>query len=220
MNRIIKTIFSLFMVSLLSACEKKYQVDGAFGDYYTIKCNQFIDSLKEDKWADVVFVGDSITDWCPLSTYYPEYKIANRGIAGDTTTGLLKRMDFSVYDLKGKVYYLMIGINNVTNMFDDYEQILQGMKENIYHNNIIITNLLPVRWEDKNAVVIEANKTIKSLAEKYNYTFVDLYTPMSLENDHSRINEELFADGLHPNEDGYQVMASYVRPIIQSFLGK
>ena len=220
MNRLIKVATCLSMVTLLVACQKKYHVSEGYFEHYTNKCYEFIDNLEKDKGADIVFVGDSITDWCPLSTYYPEYKVANRGIAGDTTTGLLDRMDFSVYDLEGKVYYLMIGINNIGNVMDNYEEILKGMKKHISHNRIIIASILPVTWEDRNALVIEANPKIKALAEKYNYTFLDLYTPMSLENDHSKINESLFGDGLHPNAAGYEVMTSYIKPVVKSFLGK
>lgn len=48
--------------------------------------------------ADVVFLGDSLTDVFALKKYYPEYSTFNRGISGDTSYGLLSRMKVSAYD--------------------------------------------------------------------------------------------------------------------------
>ena len=38
--------------------------------------------------ADIVMIGDSITDYAEWSELFPNKKIANRGIGGDTTKGV------------------------------------------------------------------------------------------------------------------------------------
>ena len=67
-------------------------------DYYDSKVVQFEAENKSivPGETDVVFLGDSLTDGCDLSLYYPEYTTLNRGIGGDTTLGLEKRLDVSV----------------------------------------------------------------------------------------------------------------------------
>ena len=69
---------------------------------------------------DVAFLGDSLTDGYDLEKYYPEFKTANRGIAGETTGGLESRLQVSVYDLKPKVCVMLIGANNMDTMFKLY----------------------------------------------------------------------------------------------------
>ena len=63
----------------------------------------------------VVFFGDSITDNCDLEKYYPGIYAFNRGISGNTTEDLLKRMKVSVYDAHPSKVVLLIGINDMMN---------------------------------------------------------------------------------------------------------
>ena len=79
-----------------------------------------------DYEVDVAFLGDSLTDGYDLAQYYPQYVTANRGIGGDTTFDLERRLQVSVYDLKPKVAVMLIGANNPDSMLDNYEQILNG----------------------------------------------------------------------------------------------
>ena len=61
----------------------------------------------------MVFVGDSITDFCDLDKFYPGLDAVNRGIAGDVTYGVLRRMEESVYALAPELVVLLIGINDI-----------------------------------------------------------------------------------------------------------
>ena len=71
---------------------------------------------------DLLFVGDSITDWwrqanrgLPVwNEYFGSYKAANFGIAGDTTQGVLWRMQNGELDgFQAKLIVLMLGTNNI-----------------------------------------------------------------------------------------------------------
>ena len=127
-----KSIIAFGLVILLSACNKS-----RFGEYYDKKVKQFEEENKTLTEVDVAFVGDSITDLYPVEEFFTGYKVANRGIGGDTTTGLINRLKVSVYDINPKVIYTMIGINNYKTMFNDYEKILQGYKENLPESKVI-----------------------------------------------------------------------------------
>jgi len=49
----------------------------------------------------VVFLGDSITQgWNSLARTFPDLKVVNRGIGGDTTRGVLYRLNADVIALK------------------------------------------------------------------------------------------------------------------------
>ena len=83
-----------------------------------------------DYQVDVAFLGDSLTDGYDLERYYPQFLVCNRGIGGDTTFDLEARLQVSVYDLKPKVAVVLIGANNLSTMFQNYEAILTGLQEN------------------------------------------------------------------------------------------
>src|SRR5687767_2383256 len=70
--------------------------------------------VEQDKGA-VVFLGDSITQgWGEdFSGWFPGMKIANRGISGDTTRGVLIRLKEDVLSLEPKAIVLLIGTNDL-----------------------------------------------------------------------------------------------------------
>jgi hypothetical protein len=62
----------------------------------------------------VVFLGDSITQgWKTLAKVFPDFKVVNRGIGGDTTRGVLYRLNADVLALKPAAVVLLIGINDL-----------------------------------------------------------------------------------------------------------
>src|SRR5208283_263374 len=64
--------------------------------------------------GSVVFLGDSITQgWTALAKVFPDFKVVNRGIGGDTTRGILYRLNADVLALKPAAVVLLIGINDI-----------------------------------------------------------------------------------------------------------
>ena len=110
----------------------------AIMQYRNAKISKYIEENEnyDDYEVDVAFLGDSLTDGYNVKSYYPEYLVSNRGIGGDTTFDLEKRLQVSVYDLKPKVAVLLIGGNNLGTMFDNYESIVKGLKYNSINNVI------------------------------------------------------------------------------------
>ena len=62
--------------------------------------------------ADVIMLGDSITEGVDWHELFPDVRILNRGIAGDTTKGVLNRLD-EVIRRHPKIVFLMIGANDL-----------------------------------------------------------------------------------------------------------
>ena len=106
----------------------------------------------EDYEVDVAFLGDSLTDGYDVKNYYPNYKVVNRGIGGDTTFWLEKRLDVSLYNVKTKVAIMLIGANNMDTMFENYQRILQSFRENVPKTKIILLSLTSMggEWGKKN----------------------------------------------------------------------
>ncbi len=174
----------------------------------------------DDYEVDVAFLGDSLTDGYDLKNYYPDYKVVNRGIGGDTTFDLKKRLKISVYDLKPKVAVMLIGANNLNTMFENYEQILIGFKENIPQTKIVLLSLTSMggeHWGKNNQLAAFNNFKIKKLAEKYGFEFVDLYTPL-LNLEDNEIYDEYTTDGGHLTPKGYDVITAQVTPVLENLL--
>lgn len=174
-----------------------------------------------DYEVDVAFLGDSLTDLYDVEKYYPQYLALNRGIGGDTTFGLEERLKTSVYDLKPKVAVMLIGVNNIDSMFDNYESILTGFKDNLPKTKIVLVSLTSMsgEWGRNNHKAAYNNIKIKLLAEKYGYEFVDLYSPL-LNLETGEINAEYATDGCHLTPAGYEVFTNTVAPVLKKLLGR
>lgn len=70
---------------------------------------------RERKQGSIVFVGDSLTaQWPNFSTAFPDASIANRGIGGDVSRGVLFRLEEDVLALHPKAIVMLIGTNDLT----------------------------------------------------------------------------------------------------------
>ena len=203
--------------------QEREAYQAAVAQYREAKRQQYIRENEQyaDYEVDVAFLGDSLTDGYDVQRFYPQYVVSNRGIGGDTTFDLEGRLQVSVYDLKPKVVTVLIGANNPTTMFDNYEKILIGLKENLPDTKIVLLSMTNMsrEWGRFNHQAAYNNVKIKKLAEKYGFAFVDLYSPlMNLET--GEIYPEYTTDGGHLTEKGYEVLTAQITPVLESLLGK
>jgi len=61
---------------------------------------------------EIVMLGDSLTEWGNWHELVPEHRVINRGIAGDTSSGVLDRLQ-EVIERRPKVVFVMIGTNDI-----------------------------------------------------------------------------------------------------------
>ena len=202
----------LSTIALLCSCadNRDYAV------IYQEKCDKFANQNANDFNCDIDFVGDSITEGYNVKRYYKNYKVANRGISGDTTDMLLTRMEVSAYNLEPKVISLMIGTNNLDTCMNNYEAILQGFYEHLPNTKVVVVSILPRRGEDLCKKIKNNNAQIEQLANKYSYTYVNLYSAFI--KDEYQVNESLFKDGLHPNLRGYRLLTDNLNPVFSNLL--
>ena len=179
----------------------------------------------------VVFVGDSITDSCDLDKYYAGLNAYNRGIAGDTTGGVLNRMNISIFDLEPSLVVLLIGTNDYqravphTNehILKNYRKILSKIRDELPDTPVIVQSVYPIanvnfrtHYKHGHGHIRDLNLGIKALAEEYGCIYVDVYS--HLEAEEEEMNMDYSADGLHPNDLGYQVISAVLRPVIDAAL--
>ena len=174
--------------------------------------------LKENG-VDVLFLGDSLTEMYDLDYFYPQFKTANRGINGDTTFMLYDRLDVSAYVVQPKVCVMLIGTNNYRDMFENYEQILIDLQKNLPDTKIVILSLTPVSkgWTADNTLVKSHNTKIKELANKYSYTYVDVFTPL-YDSDNDSLRADFALDVVHLNHEGYKTVTDKLTPILEDLI--
>ena len=233
-KRIIKITAISLSVILLILCgytlvchllriKQQKEWEQLFENYYADKISIY--QQENEKYADyevdVAFLGDSLTDGCDLSRYYPDYLCVNRGIGGDTTFGLEKRLKVSAYDLKPKVVVMLIGANNFDTMFDNYENILIGLKENLPDTQVVLLSLTAMggeHWGKNNAKACYNNVKIQLLAKEYGFHFVDLFTPL-FDYTTGEVREGYTTDGGHFTHEGYLVVTGKVNEKLAEILG-
>ena len=196
-------------------------------DYYNRKCESF--ELENANFAhgQTVFIGDSLTDGCALDVFYPELSTAayNRGIGGDTTGGVLKRLKLSLFDIKPSRIIMMIGINDINCMvpnskiLDNYGKILGEIKAALPEAEVYCVSVMPVNRdiesytvvnaEITNSKVLELNPEIEKLTVSYGYRFIDLHADFC--DADGFLKKELSPDGIHLNHDGYTVYSKIIK---------
>lgn len=218
------TLAIVYFTVILPEKREEEKLQEAVRAYRAAKLEQYVKENAEydDYEVDVAFIGDSLTDGYDLAKYYPQYVTANRGIGGDTTFGLEERLQVSLYDLKPKVVVMLIGANNMDSMLENYESILKSLQENLPESKIVLLSLTAMggeHWGRKNQLAAYNNVSIKLLAQKYNFAFVDLYSAL-----YDVSIGEVYAgytiDGGHFTHEGYTVVTAQVTPVLKELLGK
>lgn len=187
--------------------------------YYKTKSENFANENKTLGEVDVAFIGDSLTDGYDLATYYPGISVINRGIGGDTTHGVYDRLEVSVIEPAPKVIVMMIGTNNLGDMFTDYEDIILAIRKSLPDTHLVLLSIPPSsdNYAERNGQIAINNVKIKSLAEAHGCTYVDVFTPL-FDFERDQLRAEYTTDGLHFTPLGYSVITAEVKTVLEELL--
>lgn len=175
----------------------------------------------------IAFIGDSICqnakllfgDW---NTLLDRQDCVNYGIGGQTTAHCLARID----ELCGRSYDQVVficGINELgrsdfeTGIAANFAAMIQALRENNPELQAVIVSVLPTTeafYYGMQGRIVTVNASLAKLADELeNVTFVDCYSDF-LDPDRGYARPELLSDGLHPNADGYAIMAEHLAPAL------
>lgn len=199
--------------------------------------NRYREANPSVKNADVVFMGDSITDvWQQprFGGFFPGKAYVDRGISGQTTPQMLLRFRSDVINLKPKAVLILAGTNDIAGntgpMTDDeIEGTLASMSELARANGIkvIFASITPVsNYHVTNANpqtsvrpmerIRAVNDWMKKYAADHGDTYLDYFSAMT--DDKGLLRAELSGDDLHPTAAGYAIMAPLAEAAIQKAL--
>ena len=160
----------------------------------------------------LLFMGDSLIEFFNWQERFPDKKILNYGIAGETAEGLFSRLPHIIDRVKSPdLVMIMTGINNLAmedyGFLFTYEKIITCLLETYEQTAIAITSLLPAGLFFLGDAVPRVNRRLKEIAQDNNILYVNLY-PLFID-DNSRPITSLFEfDGVHLSAEGYEVWAS------------
>ena len=94
---------------------------------YEIKVQNFRCLNAVAKKGETVFVGSSLCELFPISEMLqnvePRIRVYNRGIGGDVTDGLLRRMDESIFALEPEKVFINIGTNDLAEVMREHHMV-------------------------------------------------------------------------------------------------
>ena len=168
----------------------------------------------------VVFYGNSITDgWARhFPVMFPGKAYVGRGIGGQTTPQMLVRFRQDVVALRPKAVVILAGTNDIAgntgpSSLEMIEDNLASMTEIARANGIrvVLSSVLPVYdypWKPgltPAPKIIALNEWMKRYAASVGETYLDYHSAMK--DERNGLPASLAADGVHPNEAGYRIMA-------------
>ncbi len=188
---------------------------------------------------DILFLGDSITDlWNvdadpsgnpggkpALNKYFSDVKVANFGVSGDSTQGVLWGLQNGEgKGHKPKAVMLMIGTNNTggatgPEIAEGIGAIILELRQDFPDAKIMLLAIFP-RGSGPNDAnrrkVEEANKIIAKLDDQQHVFFTNINAKFL--NERGGLIGFRPSDNLHPTDEGYEIWASTVAPTLKSWV--
>lgn len=181
--------------------------------YYVDKVSHFKNLTNTD--TEIIFLGDSITDYCEWSELFGNHKIKNHGISGDRTDGILNRLD-EILQAQPQKIFIMVGINDliqgreIGKVFTNYKIIVLKIKDKLPDTKLFMQSVLPINnlkaqkilfLRFNNTKIIELNAKLQDLAKDFSFPYIDLFAAFADSN--KELDARFTTDGVHLNGEAY-----------------
>lgn len=185
-------------------------------------CGRCMDVSNMHNTNSILFIGDSLTEWFDLDKYFPGIHIVNEGIAGDTSYGLLERID-EIMSIPAARIFMMIGVNDILNgylkddIIENHQLLLEDIHTQSNRSQIIAQSLLPVNLSMSglasylNDIIREINEALRAYCEDCRVQYLNLYPSFLLNNE---LNSRYTTDGVHLSRAGYALWAEKLKPLL------
>ena len=179
---------------------------------------------------NIVFFGDSITDYYKINEFFPDVNIINSGISGDEASDLLERIEKDVYRYNPSKVFLLIGINDLNRKVDEKEilsniqKIINGIKTNRKYAKIYVQSVYPVNHNSfkeheykfnkdiTNERINEFNKKLQNICEESDVTYIDVFNKLT--DKEGNLKDIYTVEGLHINDLGYFKVTSVLQKYV------
>jgi lysophospholipase L1-like esterase len=198
--------------------------------YNWLERHEEVVRLNHEEKPDIVLIGNSITHyWAGTPTardargtkswakLFKGHTVRNMGFGWDRIENALWRIYHGELDgFEAKKVFLLLGTNNLDR--NDDEEIVDGIlalvkavRSHQPSARIYVCGILPRAWAESHVRLV--NDLLQRRLIGADATYVDM-TPEVVQED-GRVINELFIDGLHPNEEGYARMAKMLEKAVK-----
>jgi len=170
----------------------------------------------------IVFTGSStIARWKTIADYFPGFRVVNRGFGGSQMEDSLYFAERILVAHEPAAVVIFAGSNDINAgrspdvVVENFKAFVAKVRAVLPKTEIRYIEITssPSRWAQRDKVV-EANKQIRAFCEATpGVKFIAVREKLLGTNGEPR--EELFEkDRLHPNPDGYKILADAIRPLL------
>lgn len=202
--------------------QRLFDTVGFMADHYADRLALF--AKQPVATGKIIFLGNSITEMGDWKTYLSDTTVVNRGIGGDITFGVLKRLDEIIARKPAKLF-LLIGINDIGRdipevvIADNCRKIIRAVQTGSPGTKIFLQSIMPVNPDvagfpqhyDKQDHILKANQLLKGVAASTHCPFVNI-APLFTDS-RGRLDAKYTRDGLHLTQEGggYQKWVAFLR---------
>ena len=203
-----KKLIALFLLGSVMSQAWMIQDD----PYYKHRKSQFEQLMNNEKY-ETMMLGDSITDEGQWDELLNNSKVQNRGISGDTTDGVIDRLNSVSKGIKQ--VFIMIGVNDIMRgkeaheVYANYLKIIQTFKDKNIKVHIQSTLYIgETRMANFNPKIEELNKKLEKFASENQIPFINLnpiFAPQKV------LKKEFTSDDLHLNGMAYKLWTEQIK---------
>ena len=218
-------LLAVVMLIFTGVVSVRLYVNQYIEDNYQRRVSVWQETAKNIPDDSIVFIGDSHTEYFALDEYFTGFPVINRGIYGDTTYGVLNRLEESVFNLNPSVIFLLIGVNDIKKTRDTNEKIAENIKEitlqlrrTFPETKIYVQSLYPVNqrpfdtYKISGKRISEINVLLQSFCLNEDITYIDMLSHLIDET--GQLQEEFTIEGLHLNSIGYRFVSEILHQYI------
>jgi lysophospholipase L1-like esterase len=181
---------------------------------------------------DLVFFGDSITDfwpgqgpdsWKKMAPYHP----ADFGVSSERTEHMLWRLEHGeLENIHPKVFVIMAGTNNLGHWMEETPEyaaagitaIVKLVHQKLPDTTILLLGIFPRdnKTDSMRGRVATVNEIISHLADGKKIRYMDLKDKFLDAN--GNLLPGAFRDGLHPTAAGYEIWYDAIQPTLDQLM--
>ncbi|WP_215224657.1 GDSL-type esterase/lipase family protein [Echinicola shivajiensis] len=213
---------AIFIMRLHGTSSAQTSIDSSFANGHYMDRINFFSSLPS-KPSPIIFLGNSITEAGDWTDVLPGLPVANRGISGDISFGVLARYK-DLLETSPEKIFLLIGVNDLKReipiplILKNYEKIIRLTLSDKNTTKLYIQSVLPINKElipasfskVTNENIKTLNHQLKKLTASYpEVSYIDLWPVF--EDETKNLKKNLTSDGIHLKPIAYYHWAQFLK---------
>jgi lysophospholipase L1-like esterase len=181
------------------------------------------DSIQPPPSHAILFVGSSsFRKWTDVQSYFPDFRIINRGFGGSTLPEAARYADDIIFPYNPAQIIIYEGDNDAVgkgvtadSIFNRFQRLFTLIRSRLPRTPLAYVSIKPSPSRERFMPVMDyANYKIRTfLATQPRTHFIDVYHLML--NDKGLPRPELFqSDMLHMKPEGYKIWQKAIRPVL------